>query len=134
MSMLLAFLRGHVPTCLAWSSANVSTCLSCLGAHVPCMLTCSRTNVFCVVSCSLANVPQMVTFLKYTELRTKLLTCKRGLPAHVLTCQYALSSLPQTSCVTTWSPANMLCFLSDYFRCQFFHFHCHYRWSCTHCW
>ena len=36
-------------------------------------------------------------------LRAYLLTCERGLRAQVFMCRHALSPLPHTVCVTTWS-------------------------------
>ena len=120
MSTCLASSRVHAPMCLECllafvSSAYVLLCLSAyvleclrfLCANVPCVLICSRANVPCVLTCTCANVPHVLT-----RLCAYVLGSQSGLRAQVVMCQHALSPLPHKACVTTRSPANMLCLLS----------------------
>ena len=115
MSSLLNCEPFVLKTCSCANMPCVLTCPPAMQAYmltyqVPCVLTCLHANVSCVLMCLRANAPCVLTCLRVFH--AHVLMCQRVLRAYALTCQRALSPLPHMTCVTMWSPANMLCLLS----------------------
>ena len=123
--------------CLACLCARVPCMLRYSYAIVTCMLMRSRTNISCMLMSQGAlhafmftcqrvlhtyiafhtHMPMCLTCITWVltyitcqhALCAYVITCQCVLQAHKLTCQPSLSLLPHMICVTTWSPANMLC-------------------------
>ena len=134
----LAWLRAHMPTCLACSHPHVPTCLVCLRAQVS---TCQRALRAWMLTCQRVLRAYMLTYQR--SLRAYLLTCYRALHALVLTCQRTLSAYaPHVSTCLESLASYGLCnhvnsrqhALTSLLFFSFFQFYYHCCWGCTHCW
>ena len=112
--MCQCVLRAYVLTCQHVLRAHVLTCQRALRAHV---LTCKRNLRAYLFTCQCALCTLVLMCLEW--LRSSHVNVPRVLMywrvnvAFELTCSRAnMPWVPCTVCVTTWSPANMLCPLS----------------------